>query len=151
MLKKSVRFIWKKTPYFLRARLVRATQAKFTASVAVIITNEKNEILLLDHVLRPVFSWGIPGGFIEAGEQPENAARREIREEVGLELVGAELVRMRTINRHIEILFRAQAAGEAAVKSREINDFGWFALDRMPERMSASQKILIGQVLRGEI
>jgi ADP-ribose pyrophosphatase YjhB (NUDIX family) len=151
MLKKSAGFIWKKMPYFLRTRVIRATQPKFTVSVAVIITNEKNEILLLDHVLRPVFSWGIPGGFIESGEQPESAARREIREEIGLELVAAKMIRIRTVRRHIEILFRARADGEAVVKSREINDFGWFAIDEMPEQMSAAQKQLIEQVLRGEI
>jgi ADP-ribose pyrophosphatase YjhB (NUDIX family) len=151
MLKKSAGLIWRNIPYFLRARIIRATQANFTASVAVIITNEKDEVLLLDHVLRSVCSWGIPGGFIEAGEQPESAARREIREEVGLELDSAELIRIRTINRHIEILFRARATGEAAVKSREINALGWFAIGEMPEQMSAAQKRLVAQVLRSEI
>lgn len=151
MLKKSVGLIWDKTPYLLRVRIIRATQTKFTVSVAAVITNEKNEVLLLDHVLRPFFSWGIPGGFIEAGEQPEVAVRREIREETGLELISAETIRVRTVNRHVEILFRAQATGNAAVKSREINDLGWFAIGEMPKQMSAAQKRLIEQVLRGEI
>lgn len=151
MLKKSVGLIWEKTPYFLRVRLIRATQPKFTVSVAAIITNERSEVLLLDHVLRPYFSWGIPGGFIEAGEQPENAVRREIREETGLELAQTEMIRIRTINRHVEILFRARANGAATVKSREINDLGWFAAGEMPKQMSRTQKQLIEQVLRGEI
>ncbi|HEX8638961.1 MAG TPA: NUDIX hydrolase [Pyrinomonadaceae bacterium] len=151
MLKKCVGLIWGKTPYFLRVRIIRATQPKFTVSVAVIIVNEKSEVLLLDHVLRPYFNWGIPGGFIKAGEQPENAVRREILEETGLELAAAEMIRVRTINRHVEILFRARAIGEAAVKSREINALGWFRIGEMPEQMSRTQKQLIEQVLRGEI
>jgi ADP-ribose pyrophosphatase YjhB (NUDIX family) len=151
MLKKSVGFVWGKTPYFLRVRIIRATQPKFTVSVAAIIVNEKSEILLLDHVLRPIFRWGIPGGFIKAGEQPETAVRREIREETGLELNGVEMIRIRTTNRHVEILFRASASGKAAVKSREINGLGWFRIGEMPEQMSRTQKHLIEQVLRGEI
>ena len=151
MLKKSVGLIWEKTPYFLRVRIIRATQPKFTVSVAAIIINEKSEVLLLDHVLRPYSSWGIPGGFIKDGEQPEAAVRREIREETGLELAAAEMIRIRTINRHVEILFRAQANGEATIKSREIKDLGWFATGEMPEQMSRTQKQLIEQVLRGEI
>lgn len=151
MLKKSVGLIWGKTPYFLRVHIIRLTQPKFTVSVAAIITNEKNEVLLLDHVLRPLHSWGIPGGFIEAGEQPEIAVRRELFEETGLEIASAELIRIRTINRHVEILFRARAGGEATIKSREISDLGWFAVGAMPAQMSRAQKHLIEQVLRDEI
>lgn len=151
MLKKSVGLIWGKTPYFLRTRIIRATQPKFTVSVAAIITNEKSEVLLLDHVLRPFFSWGIPGGFIEIGEQPEKAIRREVFEETGLGLSESEIIRIRTINRHIEILFRARSEGEATIKSREIKNLGWFAVGSMPEQMSAAQKRLIEEVLSGEI
>lgn len=151
MLKKSVGLIWSKTPYFLRMRIIRATQPKFTVSVAAVITNEKREVLLLDHVLRPFSSWGLPGGFIEVGEQPENAIRRELFEETGLELLESEMIRLHTSRRHIEILFRARSEGVAIVKSREIKDVGWFAVGAMPEQMSAAQKRLIEEVLSGEI
>jgi predicted NUDIX family NTP pyrophosphohydrolase len=33
-------------------------------------------------------AWGIPKGLIEAGETPEEAARREFREEMGQEVTG---------------------------------------------------------------
>lgn len=151
MLRKAIGIIWSKTPYFLRLRMIRATQEKFTVSVAAIITNERKEILILDHVLRPFSSWGIPGGFIEAGEQPEIAIRRELFEETGLELNRIKMIRVRTIKRHVEILFRGEARGKGEIKSREITDLGWFEIDKMPQQMSRAQKTLIEEVLSAEI
>lgn len=151
MLSKIIGFVWKKTPSFVRLRAIRSIQTKFTVSVAAVIFNEKDEVLLLEHLLRPFSSWGIPGGFIEGGEQPEPALRREIREETGLELANVKMIRVRTIKRHVEILFRAEGVGKAEVRSREITGVEWFAVEQMPADMSEAQKSLVRKVLRGEI
>lgn len=143
--------LWKRLPYRLRLRLIRITQKKFTASVAVIITNRQGKVLLLEHLLRPGSGWGIPGGFIEHGEQPETAVRRELREETGIELENIKLYRIRTLNRHIEFMFRAESDDEARVNSREIKSLGWFAVDEMPAEMPEPQKIIVEKVLKGEI
>jgi ADP-ribose pyrophosphatase YjhB (NUDIX family) len=143
--------IWKLIPSRFRLQIIRVTQKKFTASVGVIVTNAENKVLLLDHLLRPASGWGIPGGFIDRGEQPEEAVRRELREETGIGLENLKMLRVRTINRHIEVLFRAESNDRAEVKSREIKSLGWFAVDEMPAEMSAVQKSIIEKVLRGEI
>lgn len=135
-----------------RLKIIRVTQKKFTASVCIVITDAEKKILLLEHVLRPASGWGIPGGFLKYGEQPEEAVRREIGEETGLELENVRMLRARTISRHIEFIFRAEAgAGTASVKSREIKSLGWFNPDEMPEEMSAVQKSMVKKVLSGEI
>ena len=140
MLKKIIGKIWKKLTPSTRAGLVRLTQQRFTISVTAVISNEKGEVLLLDHVLRPFSNWGIPGGFIDAGEQPEAGIKREVREETGLELENIRLAFVRTNNRHVEIFFRAEARGKAEAKSREINQAAWFKIDEMPEEMGQRQK-----------
>ena len=137
-------------PQMARKLLVRTTQETFTVSVAAIVTNEKNEVLLLDHVFRTGSGWGIPGGFMGVGEQPEKALRREISEETGLELKDLELIRVRTVNRHIEILFLANASGKAEVKSGEIKQAAWFKIDEMPEKMNKTQKKIIKNLLKSE-
>jgi ADP-ribose pyrophosphatase YjhB (NUDIX family) len=147
MLKKIVGKIWRKTPHFIRIKLIRASQKKFTVSVGVVVLNQKSEVLLLDHVFRPASGWGIPGGFMEFAEQPHEAAKREVFEETGLELENLEMIWMRTLNRHIEIIFRADGKGTAEVKSREINSLAWFEVEKMPEEMSKSQAEIIRQVL----
>jgi 8-oxo-dGTP diphosphatase len=151
MLGVIVGTIWKLIPSRWRLKIIRVTQKKFTASVGAIITNSDEKVLLLEHILRPASGWGIPGGFLNQNEQPEQAVRRELREETGLELENVQMLRVRTTNRHIEFLFRATSNGTAEVKSREIKSLGWFAVDKMPEEMSSVQKSIVEKVLRDEI
>lgn len=140
MLKRLIGNVWKRLTPQARLIITRATQPKFTVSVAAVVVNERGEVLLLDHVLRPFSNWGIPGGFINVGEQPEKALRRELREETGLELKNIRLLRVRTNQRHVEILYRAEAGGAPEVKSREINEARWFKIEDIPEEMSDGQK-----------
>lgn len=139
--------LWKKLPPRLRLETIRVTQKKFTVSVVAVVVNHEKKVLLLDHILRPGASWALPGGFIEQNEQPETAIKREIGEETKLELKNVRLLSVRTINRHIEILFRAESDGEPQPKRDEINAAGWFAPDEMPEETSSLQKRIIREVL----
>jgi 8-oxo-dGTP diphosphatase len=143
IFKEIIKLAWSKTPSVLRYKIVRSTQKKFTFSVAAIILNKRDEVLLLKHTLRPHYNWGIPGGFVSYGEQPVEALRRELREEIGIEVENVEMLRVRTIHRHIEIIFRAETDEKAEAKSFEISDVGWFSRDNLPENLSPVQKKMI--------
>lgn len=150
MSKQLVRKFWSSLPNPLRLWFIRTSQRKFTISVAAVVTNNKGEVLLLNHVLRSAATWGMPGGFIDHGEQPDDAVRREVMEEAGIELADLRMVRVRTIHRHVEILYSAKAIGTAAVNSREIIELGWFSRERMAEHVSCVQRTLIEDVLDRE-
>lgn len=148
MLKKAIRKLWRLISPDTRAWLVRSTQSSFTVSAAAIILNEKKEVLLLNHVLRPYSGWGIPGGFIDKGEQAEDAIRREIREEIGIEISRLKLYMIRTLGSHLEILFFAKPEGEPGICSAEIIELRWFPIDEIPSDVAKTHRKHIDEAIR---
>lgn len=59
------------------------------ASAAVLIENSAGELLIVKAHYKS--HWGVPGGIIDAGETPLEAALREVSEEVGLTLQPTDL------------------------------------------------------------
>src|SRR5215208_6191877 len=122
MLKSLVARVWRGSPRFLRRAGVWLTQPRFAVTAGAVVSDEGGRVLLLWHVLRKGSGWGIPGGFLVAGEQPEEAVRRELREETGLALDTVELAFVRTLPRasQVEIIFRC-TMGAAALARLEKN------------------------------
>lgn len=149
MLKKVLGFLWRKSPRAVRRWGVRFTQPRFQVTAGAVVINEEGRVLLLKHVFRPGSGWGVPGGFLEKGEQPEEAIRRELREETGLELESAELAFIRAHKRpaRVEIIYRCRARGEVSVKGYEIKSGEWFPVDRLPQDLSGDQRWIIRTAL----
>lgn len=57
-----------------------------------VITDGDDRVLLAHWVEGRRASWTLPGGGLEPGEEPERAARREVREETGFRVVIDELL-----------------------------------------------------------
>jgi ADP-ribose pyrophosphatase YjhB (NUDIX family) len=152
MLKGLVGGLWKRTPRFVRRAGVWLTQPRFAVTAGAVVRDERGRVLLLKHVLRKGSGWGVPGGFLKAGEQPEEAIRRELREETGLELDSVELAFVRALRdvNQIEIIFRAEMRSEALArveKGFEIDRAEWFAMDSLPESISEDQRRIIQRAL----
>ena len=57
----------------------RLAHPRFAVTAGAVITDARGRVLLLKHRFRPGAGWGMPGGFLERGEQPDAALRRELR------------------------------------------------------------------------
>ncbi|MFJ2958450.1 NUDIX domain-containing protein [Streptomyces sp. NPDC087270] len=61
-----------------------ATQARKRVSADVLLRDEDGRVLLVKPTYKP--GWDLPGGMAEANESPDDAARRELKEELGLDV-----------------------------------------------------------------
>ena len=75
--------------YIEELRKVFGSRPLNLAGVAVAVFNEQGQILLQQ---RRNGIWGVPGGFVELGESTEEAGRREVFEETGIEIGTLQLI-----------------------------------------------------------
>ena len=151
MLKKLLAVIWRNAPRIIRRWCVWLVEPRFAITAGAVVLNKERHVLLLKHVFRKGSGWGIPGGFLEKGEQPEEAVRRELREEAGVEIDRAEIVLVRTLKRpqQLEIIFRCRAREETAAHSQnfEIKSAEWFAPNALPQELGIDQRRTIERAL----
>lgn len=80
--------------------------------------------------------WAFPGGGIEAGETPEQAAVREVAEEVALEVKAVRVLGARVhpqTGADMTYVACEPVAGEARVEdAEELAEVAWIALDEIP-------------------
>lgn len=101
-----------------------------------IIIRRGCQVLLIERK-NPPHGWALPGGFVDYGESLEEAARREGREETGLELTRLQQFRAysepsRDPRQHnISFVFSAETTDEA-VAGDDAAGVRWFNLNALP-------------------
>lgn len=140
--------LFRRLPVRARRRVVRTLAPSFTVGAICLIERSDGALLLVRQSYRN--RWGVPGGLVKRGERPEDAARREVREEVGLdiELIGEPAVVVEPVPRRVDVVFRARPIGDvegraAAPSSPEITEARWFASHELPELQAETSAALV--------
>ncbi len=120
-------------------------------AIGVLVYNQKNEVLLvknpkyLDH-------WTIPGGKVDKGESIEETAKREIREETGLEINNLKFISLENSldykyfpkDKHFVLLnYIAKESGGKIKKSREVSDYIWINPKEALKRKDISDTVVL--------
>src|SRR5690349_15673018 len=87
MLRPLLLWLWRVLPLSGRVQWAALwlINRKFLVGVMAIAFDDRERVLVLHHTYRRTDPWGLPGGWLGAGEPPEAGALRELREETGFE------------------------------------------------------------------
>jgi ADP-ribose pyrophosphatase YjhB (NUDIX family) len=121
---------------------VAYASSKPTASALVV---DGGRILLARRRHDPFATWwDMPGGFLEEGEHPLDALRRELREEAGVEVEPGEFVGV-WIDRYgdaddaaatINLYWTARITAGEPRPGDDVEELRWFTRDELPEQLA---------------
>ncbi|QFT89600.1 Diadenosine hexaphosphate hydrolase [Bacillus sp. THAF10] len=134
----------------MELRKMVGTRPLLLSGAVVLILNSKNQVLLQQ---RGNGSWTLPGGLLEVGESLEETARREIKEETGLEIEKLELLDICSgpdyymkLNNGDEfysvtaVYLAYQATGSLEIDYSESKDMRYFHLNELPAEMNEANR-----------
>ena len=125
-------------------------------SAVMMAVGDRNRVLLVRQYRLPAedFLWELPAGRLDPGEQPRDAAIRELTEETGYE--AAEWTELASYfpspgflaEKMTVFLARKLTEGEQNVMDDERIEIGWFAVEEL-DRMIREREIRDGKTICG--
>jgi 8-oxo-dGTP pyrophosphatase MutT (NUDIX family) len=123
-------------PRRLRRALIHLGAPSYSVGAMCLIEGDDGQVLLVRQSYRD--GWGAPGGLLRRGEALKVGARREAKEEVGVdvETVGDPIVTIDVKARRVDVIFLCRlqppVPDVVAPNSVEIVEARWFPKDGLP-------------------
>jgi ADP-ribose pyrophosphatase YjhB (NUDIX family) len=107
---------------------------KYDISAFVVIFDKKDRVLLSHRRSEDI--WNLPGGCVENGEMPTDAAVRETEEETGLKIEISDLVGVYSQPQKdkFSFVFLGEVNGGKLRKSKEADKHRYFKLKQIPKK-----------------
>lgn len=112
--------------------------------VAVFIINNQQQVLLQKRSANKRFNpnkWGVCSGHVDAGESLENAALRELKEEVGLDIEEKDLHKfgkrefsIKDANSHVTYFYYVKSnkkETDFVIQEEELSKVKWFSIENV--------------------
>ena len=122
----------------------RLTRPHYSAGVIGVLFNALGEVLVVEHVYHTPPRWGLPGGYMDRGEDPQVTIARELREELELSVkVGPVVALERSEGNHLDIAFLCRSDGAVGHLCEELLDYRWVMPDQLPEIRRFHRKAIL--------
>lgn len=107
---------------------------KLKKASSVAIFNPQKRILLVRRSKTAEWMplhYCLPGGHVEKGENPLDAAEREVFEETGIELIKSDMKLLETQinNEYLNYLYLAEVDSSKIILNKEHDDFVWCSFE----------------------
>lgn len=144
-MKKPLARLYQSIPVSLVRPALRLVHTRFNVTAVGIFFDEQGRVLVLRHVYRHHHPWGLPAGFISAGESPEAGILRELNEETGLSAQVTSVLSVTSLSRrHLEIaLVGAIDSGQAVSYNHEIFESAFVEPSDLPAGLPHGQITLV--------
>jgi 8-oxo-dGTP diphosphatase len=119
------------------------TYANSEPTACALCVDEEGRVLLARRAAEIFHGyWDLPGGFLEEGEHPLDAIRRELREETALEVEPADFLGV-WVDRYgeaedapatLNLYWTARVVGGEAHPADDVSELRWFATGELPPR-----------------
>ena len=118
-----------------------------TFGVKVVVHNN-GEILMIKNSYGRWNKWMFPGGGINKNEDSEEAAKREVLEEVGVRLTDVRKIGGYTSDREykkdtVSVFLGESSDKDFKIDKKEIAEAQWFSVSNLPEISDYSKNILL--------
>lgn len=117
--------------------------------IGVFVVKDGKFVMLLRKGSHGAGDWSLPGGHLELSESWEFCARRETREETGLEIKNVKYLALTndifTEKKHYVTIFMLAewASGEPTIcEPEKCADMQWFDYERLPDNLFLASKNL---------
>lgn len=131
---KTLLKIWRVLPLRLQVILSRIIRPLFQVFAAGVIFNQDNKILLVKSTYQRFHPWGLPGGSLDYGESPEDAVKREVWEETGLNIEIERFLFVKTWSPdRVGLYYLCEITGGELHPTDEVSEAGYFSLDDLPD------------------
>lgn len=142
--------LWRRMPMWIHVVVTRLIQPKFNAGVSALIFDEVGKVLLFKHTYRK-YEWGIPGGALEYGEQPDEAIVREFYEETSMHIEVIKLLKVTSAKEfpHLGITYLCKISSGDFKPSHEISEMKYFDVNELPIMLFAEKELIQWAVHRG--
>ena len=106
----------------------------FQVFAAAVIFDQNKNIFLVKSTYQRSYPWGLPGGSLEYGEQPEEAVIREVWEETGLNVCIEKFLMVNSwLPDRVGLYYLCKITEGKFQPSDEVSEVDYFSLENLPD------------------
>jgi len=141
--------VWRYLPLWARRLAIRLLYPRFPVGAVAFVRDDDGRVLLVRQTYhRDGVRWAAPGGWVDRGENPRQAAVRETFEETGLQVTAGRLLEVDGgPYGEVSLVFECQVVGDAGFHpGPETDRIGYFAPGSLPA-MTAEARHLVERTI----